>query len=206
MEHCEFPIIGAIRGHAINAGFELALACDMLLCAPCAQFRDTHVALGLVPSWGLSSKLSLIVGPGAAKRAHFACRPIGADEARRVGLVLDVIDEPAGIEPGSAGSQGGDASSQRVTSHTNSSAQLGTNKFADDALMAAALALALEMTKNQKESVARIKNRIVDGYSLSFGESRTLERRVAFAQYRALPPAFFKKMKAAAGLKPSAKL
>ena len=38
MESCPFPIIGAINGWAINAGFEISLACDMLLASPGAKF------------------------------------------------------------------------------------------------------------------------------------------------------------------------
>ena len=69
MEHASFPIVGAVRGFAINAGFELALACDVLLCTPSATFLDTHVKFGILPSWGLAAKLSRVIGPGAARRA-----------------------------------------------------------------------------------------------------------------------------------------
>lgn len=61
MERCPFPIIGAINGFAINAGFEMALACDVLLASPNAKFIDTHAKLGIIPSWGLSQKLPRIV-------------------------------------------------------------------------------------------------------------------------------------------------
>ena len=51
MERCPFVIVGAINGWAINAGFEIALACDVLLASPHAAFLDTHVKLGILPSW-----------------------------------------------------------------------------------------------------------------------------------------------------------
>lgn len=54
MDQCTMPIIGAINGWAINAGFEMALACDLLFAAPSAVFMDTHCKFGLMPSWGLS--------------------------------------------------------------------------------------------------------------------------------------------------------
>jgi enoyl-CoA hydratase/carnithine racemase len=54
MDRCGFPIIGAINGWAINAGFEIALACDILLASPPATFMDTHIKFGLQPAWGMS--------------------------------------------------------------------------------------------------------------------------------------------------------
>ncbi|KAH9328637.1 hypothetical protein KI387_000745, partial [Taxus chinensis] len=42
MEHCRKPIIGAINGYAVTAGFELALACDILIASTDAKFIDTH--------------------------------------------------------------------------------------------------------------------------------------------------------------------
>ena len=42
MELCKKPIIGAINGFAVTAGFEIALACDILIAAKGAKFMDTH--------------------------------------------------------------------------------------------------------------------------------------------------------------------
>lgn len=42
MERCRKPIIGAISGFAVTAGFEIALACDILVAAKGAKFLDTH--------------------------------------------------------------------------------------------------------------------------------------------------------------------
>ena len=46
------PIIGAINGVAITGGFELALACDVLLGTPNTRFADTHARVGILPGWG----------------------------------------------------------------------------------------------------------------------------------------------------------
>ena len=48
------PVIGAINGAAITGGFELALACDVLLASTQARFADTHARVGVMPGWGLS--------------------------------------------------------------------------------------------------------------------------------------------------------
>jgi enoyl-CoA hydratase/carnithine racemase len=66
------PIIGVINGWAINAGFEMALACDLLLAAPSAVFMDTHCKFGLMPAWGLSQVTPLSAdwaSPGRSRRS-----------------------------------------------------------------------------------------------------------------------------------------
>ena len=55
MEKCEIPIVCVVNGIAINAGFEIALAADIVLVTKNAAFIDTHVDLGLLPAWGLST-------------------------------------------------------------------------------------------------------------------------------------------------------
>lgn len=83
---CSKPVIGAINGVAITGGFELAIACDILVLSEHARFADTHAKLGVMPGWGLSQKLSRLIGPGRAKELSFSGKFIAAHEAVTWGL------------------------------------------------------------------------------------------------------------------------
>ncbi|XP_050220511.1 probable enoyl-CoA hydratase 1, peroxisomal [Mercurialis annua] len=93
MELCKKPIIGAINGFAVTAGFEIALACDILVASKGAKFMDTHARFGIFPSWGLSQKLPRIIGAGRAREASLTAMPITAEQAEKWGLVNYVVDE-----------------------------------------------------------------------------------------------------------------
>ncbi|KAK8938860.1 hypothetical protein KSP39_PZI011266 [Platanthera zijinensis] len=92
MERCRKPIIGAVAGFAVTAGFEIALACDLIVAGRDAKFIDTHCRFGIFPSWGLSQKLSRVIGPNRAREVSLACAPITADMAEKWGLVNHVVD------------------------------------------------------------------------------------------------------------------
>ncbi len=98
IELCHQPVIGAINGVAITGGFELALACDILIASTKARFADTHSRVGLMPGWGLSQKLSRIIGLSRAKELSFSGNFIDAATAERWGLVNRVV-EPGELLP-----------------------------------------------------------------------------------------------------------
>lgn len=85
------PIIGAVHGHVITGGFELALACDILVGDETVKFRDTHVKFGLAPCWGLSQKLSKRVGPGRAKLISYSAKPVPAKLAYEWGIIDELV-------------------------------------------------------------------------------------------------------------------
>jgi enoyl-CoA hydratase len=87
------PIIGAINGVAVTGGFELALACDVLIGSPAARFADTHARVGILPGWGLSVKLPRLVGVVRAKMISFTGNYVSAEEAERWGLLARVVPE-----------------------------------------------------------------------------------------------------------------
>ncbi len=91
MAACGKPIIGAINGVAVAGGFELALACDILICSDTARFADTHVKVQLMPGWGLSQRLQRIIGESRAKEMSFTGAFIDAQTALDWGLVNRVV-------------------------------------------------------------------------------------------------------------------
>lgn len=86
------PIIGAINGVAITGGFEVALACDVLICSTNARFADTHARVGITPGWGLSQKLSRAIGPYRAKELSLTGNFLDARTAYEWGLVNRVVE------------------------------------------------------------------------------------------------------------------
>jgi len=81
------PTIAAVQGVAVTGGLELMLACDMVLASHSARFADTHVRMGVLPGWGLSQKLSRIVGRARAMELSMSGNFMGAEQAERWGLV-----------------------------------------------------------------------------------------------------------------------
>jgi enoyl-CoA hydratase len=95
---CKKPVIGAINGVAITGGFELALACDVLICSTNARFADTHARVGITPGWGLSQKLSRVIGPYRAKELSLSGNFLDARTAYDWGLANRVV-EPDQLMP-----------------------------------------------------------------------------------------------------------
>ena len=89
------PIIGAINGVAVTGGFELALACDVLVASREARFADTHARVGILPGWGLSQKLPRWIGIARAKELSLTGNYLSAEQAERWGLVSRVVEPDA---------------------------------------------------------------------------------------------------------------
>jgi enoyl-CoA hydratase len=92
------PIIAAVNGHAITGGFELALACDLIVASTRASFSDTHARVGILPGWGLSQKLPRLVGISRAKELSLTGNALDAARAYEWGLVNRVV-EPEDLLP-----------------------------------------------------------------------------------------------------------
>ena len=91
VEQCRKPVVGAINGVAITGGFELALACDVLIGSENARFADTHARVGIMPGWGLSQKLSRTIGISRAKELSLTGNFLDAQTACEWGLINRVV-------------------------------------------------------------------------------------------------------------------
>jgi len=83
--------VAAVQGHAIGAGFQLALACDLRVLADDAQLAMAETTLGLVPDLGGTAPLVAAVGYPRALEICVTGRRVGAEEAHRIGLATLVV-------------------------------------------------------------------------------------------------------------------
>lgn len=82
--------IAAINGYALGGGCELALACDLRICAEDSQLGQPEILLGVIPGAGGTQRLPRLVGVGRAKEIVYSGRFVDANEALAIGLVNDV--------------------------------------------------------------------------------------------------------------------
>ncbi len=87
LETLPIPTIAAVNGFALGGGCELAMSCDIRLCADSAVFGQPEAGLGITPGFGGTQRLARLVGPGMAKQMIYTAKNIKADEALRIGLV-----------------------------------------------------------------------------------------------------------------------
>lgn len=83
--------VAAVQGHAVGAGFQLALACDFRVLADDAQLSMPETTLGLVPDLGGTKPLVSLVGPSRALEICLTGRRVGAQEAMDLGLANLVV-------------------------------------------------------------------------------------------------------------------
>ncbi len=94
MFQVEIPMVAAVHGPAVGAGFGLATACDLRVTCPEAFMATNFVKLGIHPGFGISLTLPELVGPARAADILLTGRRIGGEEAFALGLVNRLV--PAG--------------------------------------------------------------------------------------------------------------
>lgn len=91
MHDLEVPAIAAVNGHAVGAGCDLSLMCDIRIAADNAEFAESFMRMGLVSGDGGAWFLSRLVGPSRAAEMTFTGEFIKAEEAVRLGIASRVV-------------------------------------------------------------------------------------------------------------------
>jgi enoyl-CoA hydratase len=92
------PSIAAVNGMAFGGGLELALACDLRVVARGARLGVPEIKLGLLPGAGGSQRLARLLPAAVAKQLLLTGEPISADDAHRLGLVNQVVDDGTALD------------------------------------------------------------------------------------------------------------
>ncbi|MDK2887762.1 MAG: enoyl-CoA hydratase [Thermoanaerobacter sp.] len=99
IENLDKPVIAAIDGYALGGGCELAMACDIRIATSRSKLGQPEVNLGIIPGAGGTQRLQRLVGIGKAKELIFTGDIISAQEAREIGLVNKVVEQPEDLLP-----------------------------------------------------------------------------------------------------------
>jgi enoyl-CoA hydratase len=86
------PVIAAVNGYALGGGFELVLACDLVIASSKAKMGLPEIHLGLLPGGGGTQKLARIIGRNWAKEMLMTGRRLTAEEAYNLRIVNSVVE------------------------------------------------------------------------------------------------------------------
>jgi enoyl-CoA hydratase len=92
---CPKPFVAAVNGYALGGGFELVLACDLVVASRAARFGLPEARLGLLPGGGGTQRLPRAIGRTRAKELLMTARVLDAREADAFGLVNRMVEPEA---------------------------------------------------------------------------------------------------------------
>lgn len=101
IDECPKPVVALVNGAAIGGGVGLVAACDIAIAAEGAQFATSEVRLGIVPAV-IAPFVVRAIGPREARRWFLTAERFGAEEARRIGLVHEMVPADRLEERGAA--------------------------------------------------------------------------------------------------------
>lgn len=93
LESSRLLSIAAVNGVCVAGGFEMTLACDLVVAGQSARIGDAHLKYWQLPGGGGSQRLPRAIGMAAAKRLFFSQELLSAEEAHQVGLATAVFDD-----------------------------------------------------------------------------------------------------------------
>lgn len=91
LEKTPKPTIAAINGICMGGGLEVALGCDLRICAPHSRFATPEGKLGIIPGGGACARLPRVVGRGWGMHMMLMGEPIDAERALAIGLVTKIV-------------------------------------------------------------------------------------------------------------------
>jgi enoyl-CoA hydratase/carnithine racemase len=97
LETLPMPVIAAIEGVCMTAGFELALACDLRIAGRSSSFTITSSRIGTVAGAGGTQRLPRLIGRGHALAILFSAEPVMGEDAEKIGLVNRLVDDGAAV-------------------------------------------------------------------------------------------------------------
>ncbi|MGW3481904.1 enoyl-CoA hydratase-related protein [Rhodococcus indonesiensis] len=92
------PLIAAVEGPAFGGGFEIALACDMVVASTTARFALPEARRGLVATSGALFRATRMLPPNVAREMLLSGRTIGAERAYELGIVSELAEPGQALE------------------------------------------------------------------------------------------------------------
>jgi 3-hydroxyacyl-CoA dehydrogenase len=87
------PVVAAIHGYALGGGLEHALSCNYRIAVPSAKVGLPEVLIGVLPGGGGTQRLPRLIGPKAAMEMIVSGRHVPAEEAKKLGIIDEIVDE-----------------------------------------------------------------------------------------------------------------